>query len=69
MDFELTLDDKIEVFEQYTEVMACINNKLAHWNNFYPEKEVIIKVKKVPGQTPTLGIGISDAVETKEEIH
>lgn len=68
MDFEIKIGPEGTPirFTQFDDLVEFIKTYLAQWNNFNPEMNFDIYVKKVPNDTPTIGIHTGDGVHVKD---
>jgi hypothetical protein len=60
MDFELTINNQVQTFEQFQDVIAAIGERAAQWNNFEPHEPLKITVRKIPSNTETIGVSVAD---------
>lgn len=71
MDFEVMIGREEDGatwfrFTQYNDALDFIHNYLAQWNNFTPEKNFIVSLRKVESLTPTVKVNTNDGVKTKD---
>jgi len=64
VDFQLTIGNQEYTFTQFNDLVECIKQSLAQWNNFEGEKPQIIMVAKAPSDTPSLDVSSSESVDT-----
>lgn len=60
MEFEVTVGRESQRFTQFADMVSL----LGYWNNFVPEETVTIR--KVPSDTPTLGVYAGDEIDTSD---
>ncbi len=65
MDFQIQLAEETHTFDQYQDLLNFMHDKIASWNNFTPEQPLYICIKKVPSDTPTLGVHVADDIDAK----
>lgn len=68
MEFELQIGPKGTpiLFSQFDEVVEFIKTCMAQWNNFNPETSFNVIIRKVPSDTPTLGISTGDGIDVQD---
>lgn len=68
MDFELRTTQQKEPwqFTQFNDLIEQIREQLAYWNNFGSHEPVRITIKKVKGSTETVGVNVSETIDSKD---
>lgn len=67
MDFELRIDQDCWHFTQFNDLMNMLREQMAYWNNFASHEPLRVTIKKVPSQTETLGINVTEEL-TAEDV-
>jgi hypothetical protein len=65
MDTEITINGEVSTFVSFPDAENYILGQLRSWNNF-ESTPLTISLKKVPSETSTLGITVTDGVETAD---
>lgn len=68
MDFRVTVSTKDNVretksFEQFSDAINYITEKMSYWNNFAPEEPIYFEIIKVLSDTDTLGVNVADEMD------
>lgn len=67
-DFEVSINDEVRTFEQFYDAMDWIIEKTAQWNNFQPELDLYIKLRKVPNGIDTLGVSVEEEIRFEDRF-
>ncbi len=59
---------EIGIFEQYKDMLAFVDQTLAHWNNFDSHNIISIDFEKVPNKTDTIAVNATDNFNLSERI-